>query len=123
MLCDRLVMALYACWWLGAAACPLNTRWSAPELAAALADMLKDGITDADVALGAASACGVGCGENAAGDELVGEGKAQLLHRVRPFLRAVGHGDEVGRGQVAAAVRRIGCWRDGRGVGGPHRTG
>ena len=35
---DRLVRALLACWWLGAVACPLNTRWSPPELAAALAD-------------------------------------------------------------------------------------
>jgi O-succinylbenzoate-CoA ligase len=35
---DRLVMALYACWWLGAVACPLNTRWSAVELAQALDD-------------------------------------------------------------------------------------
>jgi len=35
---DRLVQALFACWWLGAVACPLNLRWSAPELAHALAD-------------------------------------------------------------------------------------
>ncbi|MBI5278577.1 MAG: AMP-binding protein [Burkholderiales bacterium] len=35
---DRLVQALLACWWLGAVACPLNIRWSAPELAGALAD-------------------------------------------------------------------------------------
>ena len=35
---DRLVQALFACWWLGAVACPLNVRWSAPELAHALAD-------------------------------------------------------------------------------------
>lgn len=35
---DRLVQALLACWWLGAVACPLNTRWSAPELAGALTD-------------------------------------------------------------------------------------
>jgi O-succinylbenzoate-CoA ligase len=35
---DRLVQALLACWWLGAVACPLNIRWSAPELADALGD-------------------------------------------------------------------------------------
>ena len=35
---DRLVRALFACWWLGAVACPLNVRWSAAELAQALAD-------------------------------------------------------------------------------------
>jgi len=29
---DRLVMALFACWWLGAVACPLHVRWSAPDL-------------------------------------------------------------------------------------------
>ncbi len=35
---DRLVGALFACWWLGAVACPLNVRWSAHEIAQALAD-------------------------------------------------------------------------------------
>lgn len=35
---DRLVVLLFACWWLGAVACPLNTRWSAAELRFALAD-------------------------------------------------------------------------------------
>lgn len=35
---DHLVRAILACWWLGAAACPLNIRWSAPELAYALQD-------------------------------------------------------------------------------------
>ncbi len=35
---DQLVIALLACWWLGAVACPLNTRWSTPELAHALQD-------------------------------------------------------------------------------------
>jgi long-chain acyl-CoA synthetase len=35
---DALVMGLLACWWLGAVACPLNTRWSVPELRHALAD-------------------------------------------------------------------------------------
>ena len=35
---DRLIVALWACWWLGAVACPLNTRWSVPELRFALAD-------------------------------------------------------------------------------------
>jgi len=35
---DRMVQALLACWWLGAVACPLNIRWSAPELADALSD-------------------------------------------------------------------------------------
>jgi long-chain acyl-CoA synthetase len=35
---DQLVQALLACWWLGAVACPLNTRWSTPELSYALGD-------------------------------------------------------------------------------------
>jgi acyl-CoA synthetase (AMP-forming)/AMP-acid ligase II len=35
---DRMIHALFACWWLGAAACPLNVRASTPELAHALAD-------------------------------------------------------------------------------------
>ena len=35
---DRLIVLLWACWWLGAVACPLNTRWSVPELRHALAD-------------------------------------------------------------------------------------
>ncbi|WP_374670040.1 class I adenylate-forming enzyme family protein [Ramlibacter sp.] len=35
---DELVRALFACWWRGAVACPLNVRWSAPELAHALQD-------------------------------------------------------------------------------------
>lgn len=35
---DAMVMGLLACWWLGAVACPLNTRWSVPELRHALAD-------------------------------------------------------------------------------------
>ena len=35
---DRLIVALWSCWWLGAVACPLNTRWSVPELRFALAD-------------------------------------------------------------------------------------
>jgi long-chain acyl-CoA synthetase len=35
---DRLVRAILACWWLGAVACPLNTRWSRAELADALTD-------------------------------------------------------------------------------------
>lgn len=35
---DRLVQALFACWWLGAVACPLNVRAAPPELAHALVD-------------------------------------------------------------------------------------
>jgi acyl-CoA synthetase (AMP-forming)/AMP-acid ligase II len=35
---DQLVRAILACWWLGAVACPLNVRWSSPELAFALRD-------------------------------------------------------------------------------------
>jgi len=35
---DQLVRAILACWWLGAIACPLNIRWSTPELAHALQD-------------------------------------------------------------------------------------
>jgi acyl-CoA synthetase (AMP-forming)/AMP-acid ligase II len=35
---DALVVQLFACWWLGAVACPLNVRWSVAELRHALAD-------------------------------------------------------------------------------------
>ncbi len=35
---DLLVRAVFACWWLGAVACPLNVRWSASEVAHALVD-------------------------------------------------------------------------------------
>jgi long-chain acyl-CoA synthetase len=35
---DELVQALIACWWRGAVACPLNTRWTPAELGHALAD-------------------------------------------------------------------------------------
>jgi len=35
---DQLVRAILACWWLGAVVCPLNTRWSRPELAWAIED-------------------------------------------------------------------------------------
>jgi long-chain acyl-CoA synthetase len=35
---DALIMQLFGCWWLGAVACPLNTRWSVTELSQALED-------------------------------------------------------------------------------------
>ncbi len=35
---DALIVQLLAAWWLGAVACPLNLRWSLPELRHALAD-------------------------------------------------------------------------------------
>lgn len=35
---DHLVRGILACWWLGAVACPLNIRWSAPEVLHALQD-------------------------------------------------------------------------------------
>jgi len=35
---DALVVQLFACWWLGAVACPLNLRWSVAELHHALGD-------------------------------------------------------------------------------------
>jgi len=35
---DALITLLTACWWLGAVACPLNIRWSVPELRFAVAD-------------------------------------------------------------------------------------
>jgi long-chain acyl-CoA synthetase len=33
---DALIVQLFACWWLGAVACPLNVRWSVAELRHAL---------------------------------------------------------------------------------------
>src|SRR5437763_9333197 len=35
---DALIVQLFACWWLGAVACPLNVRWSVAELRHALGD-------------------------------------------------------------------------------------
>lgn len=35
---DALITLLWSCWWLGAVACPLNTRWSVAELRHALTD-------------------------------------------------------------------------------------
>ena len=35
---DHLITLLMACWWLGAVPCPMNVRWSLPELRFALAD-------------------------------------------------------------------------------------
>ena len=35
---DHLIQAILACWWLGAVACPMNTRWSEAELEYALKD-------------------------------------------------------------------------------------
>ncbi len=35
---DLLVRAIFACWWMGATACPLNVRWSVHEIAHALED-------------------------------------------------------------------------------------
>jgi acyl-CoA synthetase (AMP-forming)/AMP-acid ligase II len=35
---DVLIIAILACWWLGAVACPLNIRWNKNELAYALSD-------------------------------------------------------------------------------------
>jgi len=35
---DGLIAMLLACWWRGAVACPLNTRWSVPELRHAIGD-------------------------------------------------------------------------------------
>ncbi|MEJ8845847.1 long-chain fatty acid--CoA ligase [Variovorax rhizosphaerae] len=35
---DGLVITLMACWWIGAVACPMNVRWSVPELRHAVAD-------------------------------------------------------------------------------------
>ena len=35
---QALIVQLFACWWLGAVACPLNLRWSVPELRHAITD-------------------------------------------------------------------------------------
>ena len=35
---DALITPLWSCWWHGAVACPLNTRWSVAELLHAVAD-------------------------------------------------------------------------------------
>src|SRR3546814_3427916 len=43
----------------------------------------------------------------------VGKGEAQLGERLRPFMAAMRHGDEIGDGQMRAPVRRVGRGRDG----------
>ncbi|MEZ5647058.1 MAG: AMP-binding protein [Burkholderiaceae bacterium] len=35
---DALIVLLWSCWWMGAVACPLNVRWSVPELRHAVLD-------------------------------------------------------------------------------------
>lgn len=35
---DALIVQIFACWWMGAVACPLNLRWSAAELRHAIGD-------------------------------------------------------------------------------------
>ncbi|RZI76770.1 MAG: AMP-dependent synthetase [Pseudomonas sp.] len=35
---DAMIVTLMACWWLGAIACPMNVRWSIPELRHAVDD-------------------------------------------------------------------------------------
>ena len=54
---------------------------------------------------------------------IVREGHAQLHQGLDPLVRAVMHGAQIGDREVAAAVRRVGAGRDGRGVGRPHRGG
>src|SRR3546814_1284687 len=44
----------------------------------------------------------------------VGKSEAQLGERLRPFMAAMRHGDEIGDGQMRAPVRRVGRGRDGR---------
>ena len=53
----------------------------------------------------------------------VTEGDVELRLGVLPFLRAMEHCDEVGWGQVAAPVARVGRGADRRRIGGPHRRG
>ncbi|MBS7779757.1 AMP-binding protein, partial [Acidovorax sp. CCYZU-2555] len=35
---DAIIITMLACWWLGAVACPMNVRWSVPELRHAVSD-------------------------------------------------------------------------------------
>ncbi|MBC5765810.1 class I adenylate-forming enzyme family protein [Ramlibacter albus] len=51
---DRLVIAILACWWMGTVACPLNTRWAAPEREQALEDSGATVMLDADALAGLA---------------------------------------------------------------------
>ena len=52
---------------------------------------------------------------------LARERDPQLRQRRRPFVAAVRHGAQVGDGQVALAVGRVGRRGDGRRIGRPHR--
>lgn len=78
---DRYVEGLLAAWWLGAVACPLNTRWSAAEIAYALNDcgtrllVVDDAFVpmlDALRASAPALGCVVHAGERPAGGALPG---------------------------------------------------
>lgn len=71
---DQLITLLMACWWLGAIACPMNTRWSLPELRFALQDcgarlMVADAGFPAQAAELAATAPVASC------DDIAAEGR------------------------------------------------
>jgi hypothetical protein len=57
------------------------------------------------------------------GEGRVRKGEFQLRQCRGPFVRAVWHCHQIRRGEVAAAIVRVGSGRYGRGVGGPHRRG
>ena len=50
----------------------------------------------------------------------IGKGYVELPFRIRPFLRSMQHGDEVGGGQMTATVRSVGCRAYRGGIGRPH---
>ena len=54
-------------------------------------------------------------------ESIAAEGKTQLCQGRRPFVAAMGHGPEVGDGQMTFAVGGIGRWGHGRRIGCPHR--
>lgn len=56
---DQLILSILACWWLGAVACPLNTRWSPVEMDHALRDSEAVLLLHDDSLVSDALTCGV----------------------------------------------------------------
>ena len=94
----QLVQQLLACWWLGAVACPLNPRWSQPELHAAMADCHASLLVVAPHLTGLSSAAGLATALKAGGCELDGDRLAGLAAARLPLA------DSRTGGQALAAI-------------------
>jgi len=89
---DALVTQLFACWWLGAVACPLNTRWTVAELRHAWTDA-EPRLLVADATLAAHAAQTLG--DAAATRLLRGDALAAEAAACAPLDDAHAGGDEL----------------------------